>query len=154
VQPSRRPATRLEHFSELRQEAITTSYFGRRRFSLRAVSAPTVEDLAKRFFEEHAAKKRPSTQEQYRHSIDRYILPALKHRKVAEVDYADADSLHRKVTEEAGPYKANRVLACMSKAVGTFAGANNNALQPPVPRRAARGGGDSGKHHPAERAGR
>jgi integrase len=78
--------------------------------------APTVEDLAKRFLKEHAAKKRPSTQEQYQLSIDRYILPALKHRKVAEVDYADADGLHRKITDEVGPYQANRVLACMSKA--------------------------------------
>src|SRR5947209_712953 len=78
--------------------------------------APTVEDLAKRFLKEHAAKKRQSTQEQYQHSIDRYILPALKHRKVTEVHYADVDALHRKVTEEKGPYAANRVLACMSKA--------------------------------------
>ena len=77
--------------------------------------APTVEDLAKRFLKEHAAKKRQSTQEQYQRSIDHYILPALKHRKVAEVDYADVDALHRKVTEEKGPYAANRVLACMSK---------------------------------------
>jgi integrase len=77
--------------------------------------APTVEDLAKRFLKEHVAKKRPSTQEQYQHSIDRYILPGLKHRKVAEVDYADGDGLHRKITEEVGPYKANRVIACLSK---------------------------------------
>jgi integrase len=78
--------------------------------------APTVKDLAKRFLKEHAAKKRQSTQEQYQHSFDRYILPALKHRKVAEVDYADVDGLHRKITEEVGPYRANRVIACLSKA--------------------------------------
>jgi integrase len=78
--------------------------------------APTVEDLAARFLKEHAAKKRRSTREQYQRSFDRYILPALKHRKVAEVQYADIDALHRNVTEENGPYAANRVLACMSKA--------------------------------------
>ncbi len=77
--------------------------------------APTVETLAKRFLKEHVAKKRQSTQEQYQRSIDLYILPALKHRKVAEVHYADVDALHRKVTEEKGPYAANRVLACLSK---------------------------------------
>jgi integrase len=77
--------------------------------------APTVEDLAARFLKEHAAKKRRSTREQYQRSIDRYILPALKHRKVAECAYADVDGLHGRVTDEAGPYAANRALACMSK---------------------------------------
>jgi integrase len=77
--------------------------------------APTVERLCKRFLTEHADKKRPSTREQYQHSIQRYILPALKHRKVGEVDYSDIDGLHRKITAEVGPYKANRVIACMSK---------------------------------------
>jgi Arm DNA-binding domain/Phage integrase, N-terminal SAM-like domain len=105
--------------------------------------APTVERLAIRFLAEHAAKKRPSTREQYQHSIDRYILPALKHRKVAEVNYADVDGLHRKITAEAGPYKANRVIAAMSKMFSLFAGAG--AMRTPcaassaIPRRSAAG---------------
>ena len=78
--------------------------------------APTVEQLCKRFLKEHAAKKRPATRDSYARSMDRHILPALKHRKVAEILYADVDGLHRKVTEEAGPYAANRVAACLSKA--------------------------------------
>jgi integrase len=78
--------------------------------------APTVEQLCKRFLKEHAARKRPATRNSYARSFDRHILPALKHRKVAEVLYADVDGLHRKVTEEAGPYAANRVTACLSKA--------------------------------------
>jgi integrase len=78
--------------------------------------APTVEQLCKRFLKEHAAKKRPATRDSYARSIDRHILPALKHRKVGEIVYADVDGLHRKVTEEAGPYAANRVVATLSKA--------------------------------------
>jgi integrase len=78
--------------------------------------APTVDDLANRFLKEHAAKKRPATRNSYARCIARYILPALKHRKVVEVHYADIDRLHQKVTEEAGPYIANRVVATLSKA--------------------------------------
>ena len=78
--------------------------------------APTIDDLAKRFLKEHAAKKRPVTRDSYARCIARYILPALKHRKVVEVHYTDIDGLHRKVTEEAGPYIANRVVATLSKA--------------------------------------
>jgi integrase len=78
--------------------------------------APTIDDLAKRFLKEHAAKKRPVTRDSYARCIARYILPALKHRKVVEVHYTDIDGLHRKVTEEAGPYMANRVVATLSKA--------------------------------------
>jgi integrase len=78
--------------------------------------APTVELLCKRFLKEHAAKKRPATRDSYTRSINRHVLPALKHRKVGEIVYADVDGLHRKVTEEAGPYAANRVVATLSKA--------------------------------------
>jgi integrase len=78
-------------------------------------TAPTVADLAKRFLAEHAARKRPSTRDGYAHAYSAYILPALKHAKVAEVRYADVDALHRRVTEAAGPYQANRIIACLSK---------------------------------------
>jgi integrase len=78
--------------------------------------APTVEDLAKRFLTEHASKKRPATRNAYRRVFDAYILPALKHRKVAEVQYADVEGLHRKITETNGPYIANRIVATCSKA--------------------------------------
>jgi integrase len=77
--------------------------------------APTIADLAKRFLAEHAAKKRPSTRDGYERAFAVYILPVLKHCKVSEVRYADIDSLHRKITAQAGPYAANRTLACLSK---------------------------------------
>jgi integrase len=77
--------------------------------------APTVAKLCERFKEEHLPKKRPATQQDYTRAIERYIEPALKHRKVADVDYSDVDGLHRKVTKEGGPYRANRVVAILSK---------------------------------------
>ena len=77
--------------------------------------APTVAKLCERFKEEHLPKKRPATQQDYTRAIERYIEPALKHRKVADVDYSDVDGLHRKVTKEGGPYRANRIVAILSK---------------------------------------
>jgi integrase len=70
---------------------------------------PTVADLCVRFVEQEFAKLRPSTQRNYRAAIDDEILPALKHRKVAEVTFSDIGDLHHKISRRA-PYRANRVL--------------------------------------------
>jgi integrase len=81
--------------------------------------AKTVADLCKRFMETCEQKKppnRPGTIAAYRHLVDRWILPKLKHRKAAEVTFSDIDGLHVIVTKEAGPYAANRMLAVLSKA--------------------------------------
>ena len=61
-------------------------------------SEPTVADLAERYIDEQLPKKRPSTQRDYRDMINKFILPELKHLKVAEVNFADTDGLHRKIT--------------------------------------------------------
>src|SRR5262249_12637181 len=79
--------------------------------------APTVARLFERFAEDWLPKKRLATRQQYQRSFEKYILPELKHRKVAEVDYSDVDRLHRNVTKQAGPYQANRVIAALSKAM-------------------------------------
>src|SRR5665213_2383981 len=80
--------------------------------------AKTVADLAKRFAEEHLPKKRPSTQRTYTTLIDRDILTAMKHLKVADVTFADVDGLHRKITNRGAGYQANRALAVLSKMFG------------------------------------
>ncbi|EQB32262.1 hypothetical protein M529_10695 [Sphingobium ummariense RL-3] len=77
--------------------------------------AKTIADLCKRFEEEHLAKKRPATARDYRALIARHILPALKHKKVAEVEFTDIDALHRKITRSGAPYLANRTVAVLSK---------------------------------------
>jgi integrase len=78
-------------------------------------SAPTIADLGKRFLAEHAVRKSPSTRNSYARAYNRYILPAFRHHKVIDVTYSDVDGLHRKITNENGPYAANRCLSCLSK---------------------------------------
>ena len=87
-------------------------------------AAKTVGDLIERFEEEHLPKTRPSTASNYKIIIARYIKPELGHRKVKDLDYADVNSLHRKVMKRIaaekrgkrdGRHQANRVLAVLSK---------------------------------------
>jgi integrase len=77
--------------------------------------APTVDDLIARFIEEHVSRKRPHTQAGYRGILERHIRPALGRMKVAEVTWADADALHRKVTRAGQKTQANRVAAIGGK---------------------------------------
>jgi integrase len=78
-------------------------------------AAPTVADLCDRFIAEHLPRKRPSTQKSYARQIAADIRPALGPLKVAEVAYSDIDRLHRKITARGAPYRANRVIATLSK---------------------------------------
>jgi integrase len=86
-------------------------------------AAPTIEDLCKRFVDGHLPNKRESTREGYRAAIESAILPAWRHRKIAEITFADVDALHRKITDQGtrkhdprrAPYRANRVVAVLSK---------------------------------------
>ena len=86
-------------------------------------NAPTMADLCERFIKDHVGKKRPSTAADYKAAINNAVLPHLRNRKVAEITFADIDDLHRHVTEKGtrkgvtrgAPYKANRVVAILSK---------------------------------------
>jgi integrase len=81
-----------------------------------ARTAPTVAELADRFVQEHLPRKRPSTRIAYEHTLDIHIRPHFGlHVKVADVDFASIDALHRKVTAAGGPYAANRTVAIVSK---------------------------------------
>ena len=76
--------------------------------------APTIADLAARFFAEHAqAKRKVSTAAEYRRLLDRIILPALGKRKVADVTRQDVAKLHHGLRST--PYQANRLLAVLGK---------------------------------------
>ncbi|EJW11723.1 Integrase [Rhodovulum sp. PH10] len=77
--------------------------------------APTVADLCTRYTDEHLPKKRENSRVSDEANIRLYILPELKHRKVAEVTFSDIDGLHRKVTKDGKPIAANRVVALCSK---------------------------------------
>jgi integrase len=76
--------------------------------------APTVADLCARFEAEHVDKLRRRTQADYRGILRNDIVPALGRLKIAAVDFEHVERLHRKITQRA-PYRANRVLAVLSK---------------------------------------
>jgi integrase len=78
-------------------------------------SAPTVADLVARFELEHLPRKRAQTAAHYRRLIGIYIAPALRHLKVADVRFEDADRLHHRITKDGKPYAANRCMAVGSK---------------------------------------
>lgn len=79
-----------------------------------AREAKTVADLCDRFEKDHLTKKRESTSRDYKALIKNHIRPALKNKKVAEVEFTDIDTLHRKISKHA-PYLANRTVAVLSK---------------------------------------
>ena len=79
-----------------------------------ARDAKTISDLCERFRAEHFPKKRPSTQLEYGGIIEKYILPELQHRKVAEVNFANVDNMHRLISKHA-PYRANRTVAVLAR---------------------------------------
>jgi integrase len=82
-------------------------------------AAPTVAQLCDRFEAEHVVRKRPSTASEYRTALRLHVRPFFKlHIKVADVGFEDIDCLHRKITQRAGPYSANRAVAMLSKMFG------------------------------------
>jgi integrase len=78
-------------------------------------AAPTVADLADRFESEYLPRKRKSTQADYASMIRRHIRPELGKRKVASIEFADIDRVHRVVTARSGLYRGNRVVAVLSR---------------------------------------
>ncbi len=79
----------------------------------KAREAETVGDLCQRYVEDHLPRKRPSSQRDDMAMIAKIIKPRLGARKVANIQYEDIDKLHRSLKES--PYRANRVLALLSK---------------------------------------
>ncbi len=77
--------------------------------------APTVRDLAERYYREHLPKKAEGSQKNDRAMIEGEILPRLGARKVSEVHAGDMQALHRGISESGRLVRANRVLACASK---------------------------------------
>jgi integrase len=90
-------------------------------------SAPTFDELASRYLEQHAApKKKPSSTAADARVLRLYLLPSLGRRKVAEVGLKDIASLHNAMRDK--PVQANRTLALLSK---MFSLAERWGLRPP-----------------------
>ena len=77
-------------------------------------AAPTMNDLADRFVEEHLAKRRDSTVTDYKSILRLYIRPQLGKMRVADIRHSDVEKLHRSIAKSA-PYRANRSVAVLSK---------------------------------------
>ena len=76
--------------------------------------APTVGALCERFFQAHVLERcKPSTQREYRRSIDLFINPAIGAFKVVDVERRDIAELHHRLKDR--PYQANRTLGVLSK---------------------------------------
>jgi integrase len=77
-------------------------------------TAPTMADLCSRYLKDHAVKKKKARSiEQDKRYVERFILPSLRRRKVADVTRNDVSRMHDSLAET--PYQANRVLALVSK---------------------------------------
>ncbi|MBA4033797.1 MAG: integrase [Bradyrhizobium sp.] len=81
-----------------------------------AREAATMADLMRRFDTEYLPRRRASTARAYRGMIKKHIGPFFgKFQKVADVEYADIDRLHRRVTATGSTYVANRCAALCSR---------------------------------------
>ena len=79
-----------------------------------ARKAPTVTDLAADYLQRHAIpNKRPASVDADRSMLDRLVLPRLGKMKVLAVTRRDVETIHTNL--RATPYRANRVLALVSK---------------------------------------
>ena len=107
VKAAREEARRLRATIDLGGDPLAEIQAGR--------DAPTVADLCRRYEEEHLPRKRPRSAEEDRTLIRTRVLPALGALKVADVTFNDIDGLHRKITKEGKPYRANRTIALLSK---------------------------------------
>jgi integrase len=74
----------------------------------------TVEQLGARFLKEHVAVRcKPTTQSEYRRSVELFIDPFLGKQRIRSVTTADVAELHGSLSYI--PYQANRTLGVISK---------------------------------------
>ena len=75
---------------------------------------PVMTELGRRFLEEYVPTHcKPSTQGEYRRSVELFIDPAIGEMRIAEVERKDIAKLHFDLREK--PYQANRTLGVLSK---------------------------------------
>ena len=80
----------------------------------RRKAEPVMTELGKRFLEEYVPTHcKPSTQGEYRRSVELFIDPAIGEMRIAEVERKDIAKLHFDLRDK--PYQANRTLGVLSK---------------------------------------
>ena len=76
--------------------------------------APTVARACERFLHEYVSVHcKPTTQREYRRSVELFILPAIGRRKIGQISAADIARLHHDLGHI--PYQANRTVGVLSK---------------------------------------
>lgn len=76
-------------------------------------SSPTMKELGDRFLDEHVAIRcKPTTQYEYKRSVELFINPKLGARKVSVIERKDIAELHHNLRHI--PYQANRTLGVLS----------------------------------------
>jgi integrase len=108
VTPEQARGMAIQHLAALREgiDPLAERDAGR--------DAVTVSDLATRFDAEHiAVHLKPSTQKEYRRSLEKFILPFFGNRPIAEVSREEVARFHHKYRHV--PYQANRCLEILSK---------------------------------------
>lgn len=76
-------------------------------------SSPTMKAFGEYFLQEYAATHlKPSTQGEYRRSVELFINPKLGSRKVTDIEPTDISDLHHSLRNT--PYQANRTLGVLS----------------------------------------
>ena len=79
-------------------------------------AAPTVHDLIDRFEAEHLPKRRAGTQADYKSILNRHVRPHWgRHVKVTDITTDHIERLHQRISAAGHGYRANRVVAVVSK---------------------------------------
>ena len=75
---------------------------------------PVMAELGRRFLEEYVPVHcKPSTQGEYRRSVELFIDPAIGDKRISAVQRKDIAKLHHDMRDK--PYQANRTLGVLSK---------------------------------------
>ena len=97
----------MKHLSEVRLGGDPAGERDRRKAAL------TMKEFGKRFLEEHVEVHcKPSTQAEYKRSIELFINPKVGSHRIIDVTRADVVSLHASM--KSTPYQANRTLGVLS----------------------------------------
>lgn len=108
ITPDQARGAALEALVKIRQDVDPQLEKKQRR------TAITVKELADRFDEEHiAVRLKASTAKEYRRNLRLFILPAIGHLRVLDVNRADIAKYHHDWRHR--PYQANRNLEIISK---------------------------------------
>lgn len=79
----------------------------------RRKASPTMKEFGKRFLEEHVASHcKPTTQAEYKRSVELFINPKIGSHRIIDVTRGDIVELHQSM--KATPYQANRTLGVLS----------------------------------------